>query len=153
MLKVILKRHYTTQQLNAQEWAFPGGRDGLERFLSLPATWPLARLMFPIRDLVKQMETLLQTYCFEIAVTCAESSEQSAYVRRMALHLGQYWPSIWLRPSLDSYKKSSHTLLTQKLGPSHLHRAVVCLQPFQSGEREGATTATQWLGQGRLPPL
>ena len=27
----------------------------------------------------------------------------------------------------------------------------MCLQPFQSGEREGATTATQWLGQGRLP--
>ena len=36
------------------------------------------------------METLLQTYCFEIAVTCAEAREQSAYVRRMALHLGQY---------------------------------------------------------------
>ena len=30
-------RHYTTQQLNAQEWDFHGGRDGLERFLSLPA--------------------------------------------------------------------------------------------------------------------
>ena len=27
-------RHYTTQQLNAQEWAFSGGRDGLERFFS-----------------------------------------------------------------------------------------------------------------------
>ena len=57
-------KHYTTQQLNAQEWDFHGGRDGLERFLSLPATWPLARLMFPIRDLRKQMETLLQTYSF-----------------------------------------------------------------------------------------
>ena len=63
-------RHYTTQQLNAQEWAFPGRRDGLERFLSLPTTWPLARLMFPIRDLVKQMETLLQTYCFEMRHLC-----------------------------------------------------------------------------------
>ena len=50
-------RHYTTQQLNAQEWDFHGGRDGLERFLSLPA------------------------YCFETAVTCAEASEQSAFVR------------------------------------------------------------------------
>ena len=66
-------RHYTTQQLNAQEWDFPGGGHGLERFFSLLATWPLARLMFPIRDLRKQMETLLQTYCFEIAVTCAEA--------------------------------------------------------------------------------
>ena len=81
-------RHYNTQQLNAQEWTFSGGRDGLQRFLSLPTTWPLARLMF--RDLVKQMETRLQTYCFEIAVTCAEAREQSAYVRRMTLHLGQY---------------------------------------------------------------
>ena len=29
-------RHYTTQQLNAQEWAFSGGRDGLERFSLAP---------------------------------------------------------------------------------------------------------------------
>ena len=52
--------HYTTQQLNAQEWDFDGDREGIPRFLSLPTTWPLARLMFPIRDLRKQMETLLQ---------------------------------------------------------------------------------------------
>ena len=81
--------HYTPQQLNAQEWDFHGGQDGLERFLSLPATWPPARLMFPIRNLKKQMETLLQTYCFETAVS-AEAEEQSSYTRRMALHLGQY---------------------------------------------------------------
>ena len=36
--------HYTAQQLNTQEWDFHGGRDGLEKFLSL-----VARLMFPIR--------------------------------------------------------------------------------------------------------
>jgi len=46
--------------------------------------------MFPIRNLKKQMETLLQTYCFETAVTCAEVEEQSSYIRRMALHLGLY---------------------------------------------------------------
>ena len=36
------------------------------------------------------METLLQTYCFEIEVTCAQAREQDAFVRRMALHLVQY---------------------------------------------------------------
>ena len=82
--------HYTTQQLNTQEWDFDGHREGIQRFLSLPTTWPLARLVFPIRDLRKQMETLLQTYCFEIEVTCAKASEQDAFVRRMALHLVQY---------------------------------------------------------------
>ena len=40
----------------------------------------LARLMFSIRDLKKKMETLLQTYCFETAVTCVEAEEKSAYV-------------------------------------------------------------------------
>ena len=43
--------HYTPQQLNAQEWDFDGDREDIQRFLSLPTTWPLARLMFPIRDL------------------------------------------------------------------------------------------------------
>ena len=63
-------RDCTPQELFAQEWDFKGGRDGSQRFLSLPPTWPLARLMFPIRNLKKQMETLLQAYCFETAVTC-----------------------------------------------------------------------------------
>ena len=36
------------------------------------------------------METLLQTYCFEIEVTCTEASAQDAFVKRMALHLAQY---------------------------------------------------------------
>ena len=40
--------------------------------------------MFPMRDL-KQMQTLLQTYCFESAVTCTEAEEQNAVVKRMAL--------------------------------------------------------------------
>ena len=41
--------------------------------------------MFPIRDLRRQIETLLQT-----EVTCAQAREQDAFVRRMALHLVQY---------------------------------------------------------------
>ena len=83
-------QHLNRQQLNNQEWNFHGGREGIQRFLTLPTTWPLARLMFPIKDLRRQMETLLQTYCFEIEVTCAQAREQDAFVRRMALHLVQY---------------------------------------------------------------
>ena len=52
-----------------------------QRFLTLPTTWPVARLMFPIRDLRRQMETLLQTYCFEIQVTCARPTEQDKSVQ------------------------------------------------------------------------
>ena len=66
-------QHLNGQQLNNQEWNFHGGREGIQRFLTLPTTWPLARLMFPIWDLRRQMETLLQTYCFEIEVTCAQA--------------------------------------------------------------------------------
>ena len=42
------------------EWDFAEGGDGLPRFMSLPPAWPLARLMIPIKNLVRQMETLLQ---------------------------------------------------------------------------------------------
>ena len=105
--------HFTNQQLNTQEWNFHGGREGIQRFLTLPTTWPLARLMFPIRDLRKQMETLLQTYCFEIEVTCAQASAQDAFVRRMALHLVQYL-AVFLAETItglqDFCKESSRTL-------------------------------------------
>ena len=119
-------RRYTTQELFAQEWDFQGGRDGLEQFLSLPATWPLARLMFPIRNLKKQMETLLQAYCFETAVTCAEVEAQSSFIKRMALHLGQYM-AIYLaetitgllqrvltHPAKGLVNETNAALLTQK---------------------------------------
>ena len=120
------RRRYTDQELFAQEWDFQGGRDGLERFLSFPATWPLARLMFPIRNLKKQMETLLQAYCFETAVTCAEVEAQSSLIKRMALHLGQYM-AIYLaetitgllqrvltHPAKGLVNETNAALLTQK---------------------------------------
>ena len=84
------KKQYTQQELFGQTWDFHGGRDGLQRFLNLPPTWPLARLMFPIRNLKKQMETLLQAYCFETVVTCAKVDSQGSCIKRMAMHLGQY---------------------------------------------------------------
>ena len=71
--------HYTTQQLNTQEWDFHGNREGIQRFLSLPTTWPLARLVFPIRDLRKQMETLFfLLHAAKVRSSCEEGPGQSA---------------------------------------------------------------------------
>ena len=35
------------QQLNNQEWNFCGGREGIQRFFTLPTTWPLAQADVP----------------------------------------------------------------------------------------------------------
>ena len=64
-----------------QEWDFEAGRRGTH--------WPLARLMFPIKNMVKQMATLLQCYCFETIATCQVPEQQNPYVDRMARYLGQ----------------------------------------------------------------
>lgn len=77
------------KSLFKQEWEFKAGREGLDRFLSLPPTWPLARLMLPIKYMVKQMETLLQCYCFETIATCQAPQQQKPYVEKMARDLGQ----------------------------------------------------------------
>ena len=113
------------------------------RNLSLPTTWPLARLMFPICDLVKQMETLLQTYCFEIAVTCAEAREKSAYVRRMALHLGQYlaiflaetitglFQKVLTHPAQGLVDETNAALLTQKFWVQAIYTELLCASSLE----------------------
>ena len=132
------RAHYTTQQLNTQEWDFDGDREGIQRFLSLPTTWPLARLMFPIRDLRRQMETLLQTYCFEIEVTCEQASEQDAFVRRMAFHLVQYLAvflaetitgllqRVLTHPAHGLVDETNAALLTQKFWVQAIYTERLC---------------------------
>ena len=86
------------------------------------------------------METLLQTYCFETAVTWAEAEEQSAYVRRMTLHLGQYL-AIYLAETITAWTpaKGPHThpakglvdetkaaLLTQKFWVQAIYTELLC---------------------------
>ena len=91
-----------------------------------PPTWPLARLMFPIRNLVKQMQTLPQTYCFETAVTCRDAEAQGSFVKRMATHLGQFMASylaetvtalfqrVLSHPAKGLVNETNAALLTQK---------------------------------------
>ena len=82
-------RQRDTRTLHSQEWDFLEGRKGLTRFLFLPPTWPLARLLLPIKLIVKQMETLLQNYCFETIATCKVPEQQNQYVYQMGRDLGQ----------------------------------------------------------------
>ena len=88
--------------------------------------WPLARLMFPIKNLKKQMETLLQTYCLETAVTCHAAEAQSPLVKRMAIHLSQFmatylaetvtalFQSVLSHPAKGLVNGTNAALLTQK---------------------------------------
>ena len=136
------------QQLNNQEWDFCGGREGIQRFLTLPTTWPLARLMFPIRDLRKQMETLLQTYCFEIEVTCARATEQDKSVQRMALHLVQYLAvflaetitgllqRVLTHPARGLVDDTNAALLTQKFWVQAIYTELLCASSRHWAVRE-----------------
>ena len=141
-------QHLNRQQLNNQEWNFHGGREGIQRFLTLPTTWPLARLMFPIRDLRRQMETLLQTYCFEIEVTCAQAREQDAFVRRMALHLVQYLAvflaetitgllqRVLTHPARGLVDETNAALLTQKFWVQAIYTELLCASSRHRAVRE-----------------
>ena len=121
---------------------FPEGRK-LPRFLSLPPAWPLARLLIPIKNLVKQMETLLQCYCFETVAMCRHHERQDAYVHRLAKDLAQFLALFlaetvtellqW-RVSLPiqraSGRKQCAPLDTEVLGTSYLYGIIACLWPL-----------------------
>ena len=77
------------QRHQKEEWEFREGREGLTRFLLLPPTWPLARMLLPIKFVVKQAETLLQNYCFETIAACKSPEQQNQFVFQMARDLGQ----------------------------------------------------------------
>ena len=77
------------QRPHNQEWDFREGRQGLTRFLFLPPAWPLARLLLLLKFVVKQMEALLQNYCFETIATCKFPEQQNQYVYQMGRDLGQ----------------------------------------------------------------
>ena len=147
-LEQAFSKQLNRQQLNNQEWDFNGGREGIQRFLTLPTTWPLARLMFPIRDLRRQMETLLQTYCFEIQVTCARPTEQDKSVQRMALHLVQYL-AVFLAETITSLLQKVLThpagglvddtnaaLLTQKFWVQAIYTELLCASSRHKAVRE-----------------
>ena len=112
------------------------------------------------------METLLQTYCFEIEVTCAQAREQDAFVRRMALHLVQYLAvflaetitgllqRVLTHPARGLVDETNAALLTQKFWVQAIYnRVVMCLQQAQGSERTGKAETAHWLSEGSLSPV
>ena len=63
----------------------------------LPDAWPLARLTFPLANILKQLELLLQAYCFEAVATSMEPERHEERVvafaedliQCVALHLAE----------------------------------------------------------------
>ena len=45
------------------------GHEKLQELVHLPRTWPLARLTIPLEGLSKQIDRLLEGYCFQILAT------------------------------------------------------------------------------------
>ena len=89
-----------------------------------------------------------EIYCFEIAVTCAEASEQSAYVRRMALHLVQYLAiflaetitgllqKVLTHPDQGFVGETNAALLTQKFWVQAIYTELLCASSRHRGVRE-----------------
>ena len=78
-------------------------------------------------------------YCFEIEVTCAQASEQDAFVRRMALHLVQYL-AVFLAETItellqrvlthpaQGLDETNAALLTQKFWVQAIYTELLCAQ-------------------------
>ena len=121
--------------------------------------------MFPITDLRKQMETLLQTYCFEIEVTCAQASAQDAFVRRMALHLVQYLAvflaetitgllqRVLTHPAQGLVDETNAALLTQKFWAQAIYTELLCASSRHRAVREQEKQRPPNGSQGRLSPI
>lgn len=62
-------------------WPLKGGLNSMNRMISLPESWPLARLMLPLQPIVRPLEHLLQGYCYETIATNADSTQHTPYVQ------------------------------------------------------------------------
>ena len=55
--------------------------------MHLPRTWPLARLTIPLEGLSKQIDRLLEGYCFQILATNRNPEAHNGRVLQTATHL------------------------------------------------------------------
>ena len=65
-------------------------RDGqakLRELVHLPRNWPLARLVIPLGGLSKQVDRLLEGYCFQILATNRDPDAHNGKVIQTATHL------------------------------------------------------------------
>ena len=63
------------------------GEEKLRDLVHLPRNWPLARLTIPLGGLSKQIDRLLEGYCFQILATNREPDAHNGKVIQTATHL------------------------------------------------------------------
>ena len=63
------------------------GQEKPQELVHLPRTWPLARLTIPLEGLSKQIDRLLEGYCFQILATNRNPEAHNGRVLQTATHL------------------------------------------------------------------
>ena len=132
------------------------GQEKLQELVHLPRTWPLARLTIPLEGLSKQIDRLLEGYCFQILATNQNPEAQNGRVVQTATHLtwilAEYLADTiaWLMRSIlghDSkilFDKDTQLLLTPKFWVLPLYREFLNsarrIRPSPSSERARGCT-------------
>ena len=132
------------------------GQEKLQELVHLPRTWPLARLTIPLAGLSKQIDRLLEGYCFQILATNRDPEAHNGRVSRTATHLtwilAEYLADTiaWLlRSILDHASKilfdhDTQPLLTPKFWILPLYRELLNsarrIRPSASSERARGCT-------------
>ena len=132
------------------------GQEKLQELVHLPRTWPLARLTIPLEGLSKQIDRLLEGYCFQILATNRDPEAHNGRVLQTATHLtwilAEYLADTiaWLMRSILShaskilFDKDTQLLLTPKFWILPLYREFLNsarrIRPSPSSERARGCT-------------
>ena len=71
------------------------GQEKLQELVHLPRTWPLARLTIPLAGLSKQIDRLLEGYCFQILAPIVIQNHTMGKLSRQPLILLGSWLNTW----------------------------------------------------------
>ena len=120
--------------------------------MHLPGTWPLGRLTIPLEGLIKQIDPLLEGYCFQILAANQHPEAHNAKVLQTATHLtwilAEYLADTiaWLSwaMTLSLCDKDTQQLLTPKFWVLPLYRELLNsarhIRPSPSSERARGCT-------------
>ena len=132
------------------------GYEKLQELVHLPRTWPLGRLTIPLEGLIKQIDRLLEGYCFQILATNLHPEAHNEKVLQTATHLTwiltEYLADTiaWLMRSILGHDskilcdKDTQQLLTPKFWVLPLYRELLNsarrIRPSPSSERARGCT-------------
>ena len=140
------------------------GHEKLQEMVHLPRTWPLARLTIPLEGLSKQIDRLLEGYCFQILATNRYPEAHNGKVLQTATHLtwilAEYLSDTiaWLMRSILGHEskilfdKGTQLLLTPKFWLLPLYRELLNsarrIRPSPASERARGCTGLVKVIQG-----